>query len=66
MPITDLGNYAFVLGRPLQPTNDIFSSLWLVLIIFGVAGVIFAAVVGAAWPGLACVRSESCLRPSNM
>jgi two-component system sensor histidine kinase MprB len=47
VPITDLGNYALVLGRPLQPTNDILSSLWLVLIIFGVAGVILAAVVGA-------------------
>jgi len=47
VPITDLGNYALVLGRPLQPTNDILSSLWLVLIIFGVAGVILAALVGA-------------------
>jgi two-component system sensor histidine kinase MprB len=47
VPITDLGNYALVLGRPLQPTNDILSSLWLVLIIFGVAGVIIAAVAGA-------------------
>lgn len=47
VPITDLGNYALVLGRPLRPTNDILSSLWLVLIIFGVAGVIIAAVVGA-------------------
>ena len=47
VPITDLGNYALVLGRPLQPTNDILSSLWLVLIIFGVAGVVLAAVVGA-------------------
>ncbi len=47
VPITDLGNYALVLGRPLQPTNDILSSLWLVLIIFGVAGVIIADVVGA-------------------
>jgi two-component system, OmpR family, sensor histidine kinase MprB len=47
VPITDLGNYALVLGRPLQPTNDILSSLWLALIIFGVGGVIIAAVVGA-------------------
>jgi two-component system sensor histidine kinase MprB len=47
VPITDLGNYALILGRPLQPTNDILSSLWLVLIIFGVGGVIIAAVVGA-------------------
>ena len=36
VPITELaGNYALVIGRPLQPTNDILSSLWLVLIIFG-------------------------------
>jgi two-component system, OmpR family, sensor histidine kinase MprB len=47
VPIPDLGNYALVLGRPLQPTNDILSSLWLVLIIFGVAGVIIAAIAGA-------------------
>jgi two-component system, OmpR family, sensor histidine kinase MprB len=47
VPITDLGNYALVLGRPLKPTNEILSSLWLVLIIFGVAGVIVAAVAGA-------------------
>jgi two-component system, OmpR family, sensor histidine kinase MprB len=47
VPITDLGNYALVLGRPLQQTDDILSSLWLVLIIFGVAGVIIAAVAGA-------------------
>jgi two-component system sensor histidine kinase MprB len=48
VPITDLGNYAFVLGRPLQATNNILSSLWLVLIIFGAGGVILAAVAGAA------------------
>jgi two-component system, OmpR family, sensor histidine kinase MprB len=47
VPIPDLGNYALVLGRPLEPTNDILSSLWLVLIIFGVAGVIIAAIAGA-------------------
>src|SRR5215211_4468089 len=47
VPITDLGNYALVLGRPLEKTNEILSSLWLVLIIFGAAGVIIAAVVGA-------------------
>jgi two-component system, OmpR family, sensor histidine kinase MprB len=47
VPITDLGNYALVLGRPLRPTNDILSSLWVVLIIFGLGGVIIAAVVGA-------------------
>jgi two-component system, OmpR family, sensor histidine kinase MprB len=48
VPMTDLGNYALVLGRPLAPTNSILSSLWLVLILFGLGGVILAAVVGAA------------------
>jgi len=47
VPIPGLGSYALVLGRSLEPTNDILSSLWLVLIIFGVSGVIGAAVVGA-------------------
>jgi two-component system sensor histidine kinase MprB len=49
VPITELaGHYALVIGRPLQPTNDILSSLWLVLIIFGASGVIVAAVAGAS------------------
>jgi two-component system sensor histidine kinase MprB len=48
VPMTDLGNYALVVGRPLEATNTILGSLWLVLIIFGVAGVILAAIVGAA------------------
>jgi two-component system sensor histidine kinase MprB len=47
VPIADLGNYALVLGRPLEATNDILSSLWLVLIVFGAAGVIVSAVTGA-------------------
>lgn len=47
VPITGLDNYALVLGRPLQATNDILSSLWLVLIIFGGAGVGVAAAAGA-------------------
>ncbi|WP_425561278.1 sensor histidine kinase [Microlunatus panaciterrae] len=47
VPITELGNYALVLGRPLQPTKDILSSLWVVLIIFGVSGVVVAAAAGA-------------------
>jgi two-component system sensor histidine kinase MprB len=46
VPMSDLGGYAFVLGRTLQPTDDILSSLWLALIIFGVSGVIVAAMVG--------------------
>jgi two-component system sensor histidine kinase MprB len=64
VPITDLGNYALVLGRPLGPTNDILSSLWLVLIIFGVGGVIIAAVVGAyvARSSLRPVRELSAVR----
>jgi len=56
VPIAELGNFALVLGRPLQATNDILSSLWLVLIVFGVAG-----VVGAAFAGAAVARSS--LRP---
>jgi two-component system sensor histidine kinase MprB len=47
VPITELGNYAMVLGRPLQATNNILSSLWLVLFIFGGAGVVVAAFAGA-------------------
>jgi two-component system, OmpR family, sensor histidine kinase MprB len=47
VPITDLGNFALVLGRPLEPTNTILSSLWLVLIIFGGTGVVAAGMVGA-------------------
>ena len=46
VPMTELGGYAFVLGRPLRPTYDILNSLWLALIIFGVSGVIVAAMVG--------------------
>jgi len=47
VPITELGNYAMVLGRPLASTNRILSSLWLVLIVFGGAGAGLAAVAGA-------------------
>ena len=38
VPVPGLANYALVLGRPLEPTNDILSSLWVVLIIFGARG----------------------------
>ncbi|HEX8510361.1 MAG TPA: HAMP domain-containing sensor histidine kinase [Propionibacteriaceae bacterium] len=48
VPMTDLDNFALVLGRPLQPTNNILSSLWFVLILFGAAGVIVASIAGAA------------------
>ena len=40
------GGFALVIGRPLEPTNNILSSLWAVLISFGVAGVVMAAIVG--------------------
>jgi len=39
---------ALVLGRPLRPTNLVLSSLWLVLVIFGAAGVVWAAIAGSA------------------
>jgi two-component system sensor histidine kinase MprB len=48
VPFDEGGRYAFVLGRPLQPTNDILSSLWVVLIAFGAAGVIASSIAGAA------------------
>ncbi len=48
VPIKNLGNYALVLGRPLQPTRDILNSLWLVLMLFGASGVIVAGAAGAA------------------
>jgi two-component system sensor histidine kinase MprB len=46
VPMTELYGHALVIGRPLRPTNDILNSLWLALIIFGVSGVIVAAIVG--------------------
>ncbi len=48
VPLTDLGDYALVVGRPMQVVNDTLTSLWLVLIIFGVTGVILAAIAGSA------------------
>jgi two-component system, OmpR family, sensor histidine kinase MprB len=45
VPNSDL---ALVLGRPLRPTNLILSSLLLVLVIFGAAGVVWAAIAGSA------------------
>ncbi|MCW2810631.1 MAG: mprB [Friedmanniella sp.] len=47
VPISELNNYALVLGRPLGATNTILSSLWAVLMIFGVSGVVVAGVAGA-------------------
>jgi two-component system sensor histidine kinase MprB len=45
IPNSDL---ALVLGRSLRATNLILSSLWLVLVIFGAAGVVWAAIAGSA------------------
>ena len=45
IPNSDL---ALVLGQPLRQTNLILSSLWLVLVIFGAAGVVWAAIAGSA------------------
>ena len=47
VPITQLGNYALVLGRPLEPTRNTLRSVSLALIIFGALGVVLAAIVGA-------------------
>jgi len=47
VPLTEVeGNYALVIARPLEPANNILSSLWAVLIIIGVAGVAVASMVG--------------------
>ena len=48
VPITSLGNYALVLGRPLEPTNKTLRSVSAVLVLFGALGVVLAAVVGAS------------------
>ena len=48
VPITQLGNYALVLGRPLRPTNNTLQSVSLALAGFGALGVFLAAVVGGA------------------
>jgi len=48
VPLAGLDNYALVLGRPLNVTNDILSSLWIVLVLFGVTGVILAGAAGTA------------------
>ena len=48
VPLTGLGDYALVVGRPLQVINDTLTSLWLVLILFGATGVVLAAIAGNA------------------
>ncbi len=47
VPITQLGNYALVLGRPLAPTSNTLRLVSLVLVIFGALGVGVAAMAGA-------------------
>ena len=58
LPITQLGNYALVLGRPLAPTQATLRSLLLALALFGGGGVLLAALAGAsiARSGLRPVR----------
>lgn len=46
IPMAGLNNYALVLGRPLAATDQILNALWVVLIIFGTAGVLIARVAG--------------------
>jgi len=48
VPLQSLDNYALVLGRPLDVTNDILSSLWIVLVLFGATGVVLAGAAGTA------------------
>lgn len=48
VPLDGLDNYALVLGRPLNVTNDILSSLWIVLVLFGATGVVLAGAAGTA------------------
>ncbi|MDN5763855.1 MAG: HAMP domain-containing histidine kinase [Microlunatus sp.] len=48
VPLAALDNYALVLGRPLNVTNDILSSLWIVLLLFGATGVVLAGAAGTA------------------
>jgi two-component system, OmpR family, sensor histidine kinase MprB len=48
VPLTGLGEYALVVGRPLEVINDTLTSLWLVLILFGATGVVLAAIAGSA------------------
>lgn len=48
VPIEGLADYALVLGRPLQATDNILSSLWVALFIFGAAGVAVAFAAGTA------------------
>ncbi|WP_114559639.1 sensor histidine kinase [Desertihabitans aurantiacus] len=51
--VSDGGQYALVIGRPLQPYTNIQFSLALVMVIFGAI-----AIVGAAFIGYAVARSS--------
>ena len=48
VPLDGLDNYALVVGRPLNVTNDILSSLWISLVLFGATGVVLAGAAGTA------------------
>lgn len=48
VPIENYDNFALVLARDLTPTNGLLSAVWLVLIISGASGVIWAGLIGSA------------------
>jgi two-component system sensor histidine kinase MprB len=47
VPMTDLGNYAMVVARPLTMTGSILNSLVVTLLFAGTLGVVLAAAAGA-------------------
>ena len=59
VPMTDLGNFALVLGPAAGTDQHILSSLWVVLIIFGGTGVVAAGMAGRPSPDPACGRCAS-------
>ena len=48
VPLTGLRDYALVVGEPLAGTDDVLDSLLVVVVLFGVAGVVIAAAAGTA------------------
>ncbi|MGI8459716.1 MAG: ATP-binding protein [Propionibacteriaceae bacterium] len=58
VPVSGQPGYALVLGRPLAATERVLASLFVVLLIFGAAGVFWASVAGltVARSSLAPVR----------
>ncbi len=48
VPMTNLPQHALVVGRPLQLTNWVLSSLLVVLLSFGAVAAILSGVIGAA------------------